>query len=134
MIEYYGWISLSNSTYESDDYEMKFILDKLTTFISKHKLDDSSGFIKIHVVNVSYQLMVSGNANHYSQDIADIFELYNYVAQISQGSYGLLYVRNDELIDAFNEFEVFVLARGKIRKEKDPFLSPCIPKIEDEEE
>ncbi|WP_392564984.1 Imm7 family immunity protein [Orbus wheelerorum] len=26
-----------------------------------------------------------------------------------------------------------MLARGKIRKEKDPFLSPCIPTIEDEE-
>ncbi|WP_392551928.1 Imm7 family immunity protein [Orbus wheelerorum] len=53
--------------------------------------------------------------------------------QISAIYYGLLHLKNDESDDAFNEFGFFVLARGKIRKEKDPFLSPCIPTIEDGE-
>ncbi|WP_392551802.1 Imm7 family immunity protein [Orbus wheelerorum] len=133
MIEYYGWISISDSTYESDDNEMDSILNNINTFILKRQIDKDSGFIKIHGVNGSYQLLVSGNTNHYSQDVRDIRELYQYIASIAKGSYGLLYLRNDESDDAFNEFEVFVLSRGKIRKEKDPFLSPCIPTIEDEE-
>lgn len=134
MVEYYGWVSLSNSAYESDDHEMSLILNKLSSFISEHEIEESQGFIKIHKVNGSNQLLVSGNTNHLSQDVIIIFDLYDYVASLAKGSYGLLYVRNDESQNAFNEFEVFVLARGVIRKEKDLFLSPCVPVIEDDEE
>ncbi|GKX59194.1 immunity 7 family protein [Leminorella grimontii] len=133
MIEYYGWISLSDSTYESDDNKMGLVLDKLSSYILEKKINSDPGFIKLHRVNGSNQLLVSGNTNHLSQDVIDVCEFYDYVASISKGSYGLLYVRNDESFDASNEFEVFVLARGKVRKEKDHFLSPCIPVIEDED-
>lgn len=134
MVEYYGWINLRDSTYESDDKEMNIVLSKLYSYISKYKLNDTSSLVNLHKVNGSYQLLVTGNTNHLSQDIIDIFNLYEFIAEIAKGSYGLLYIRNDESEDAFNEFEVFVLARGKIKKEKDPFLSPCIPVIEDDEE
>ncbi|MCX8583315.1 MULTISPECIES: Imm7 family immunity protein [unclassified Gilliamella] len=134
MVEYYGWINLRDSTYESDDKEMNIVLSKLYSYISQYKLNDTSGLVNLHKVNGSYQLLVTGNTNHLSQDIIDIFNLYEFIAEIAKGSYGLLYIRNDESEDAFNEFEVFVLARGKIKKEKDPFLSPCIPVIEDDEE
>lgn len=133
MIEYYGWIALSDSTYESDDHKMELILANIKCFLVEYDMEHGPGLIKIHKVNGSCQILVSGNTNHYSQDVADIFELYNYIALISQGSYGLLYVRNDESKEAYNQFEVFVLARGQIRKENDHFLSPCIPKIEDDE-
>lgn len=133
MVEYYGWINLSDSTYESDNEEMYIILNKLYSYISKYKLDDTSGFINLHKVNGSHQLLFTGNTNHLSQDVIDIFNFYEYIAEIAVGSYGLLHIRNDESKDAFNEFEVFVLARGKIKKEKDPFLSPCMPVIEDDE-
>lgn len=134
MVEYYGWINLSDSTYESDDKEMNIVLSKLYSYISKYKLNDTSGLINLHKVNGSHQLLVTGNTNHLSQNVIDIFNLYEFIAEIAKGSYGLLYIKNDESEDAFNEFEVFVLARGKIKKEKDPFLSPCIPVIEDDEE
>lgn len=134
MIEYYGWINLRDSTYESDDKEMNIVLSKLYSYISKYKLNDTSGLVNLHKVNGSYQLLITGNTNHLSQDVIDIFNLYEFIAEIAKGSYGLLYIRNDESEDAFNEFEVFVLAREKIKKEKDPFLSPCIPVIEDDEE
>lgn len=134
MVEYYGWINLRDSTYESDDKEMNIVLSKLYSYISKCKLNDTSGLVNLHKVNGSYQLLVTGNTNHLSQDVIDIFNLYEFIAEIAKGSYGLLYIRNDESEDAFNEFEVFVLARGKIKKEKDPFLFPCIPVIEDDEE
>ncbi|WP_140921494.1 Imm7 family immunity protein [Limnobaculum xujianqingii] len=134
MIEYYGWVSLSDSTYESDENKMRLILDELSLFILSHRMNDAPGFIKLNEVNGSNQLLVSGNTNHLSQDVIDVIELYNYIAKIAIGSYGLLYIRNDENSDASNEFEVFVLARGNLKKEKDHFLSPCIPVIEDVEE
>ncbi|PXZ06876.1 hypothetical protein DKK70_09435 [Gilliamella apicola] len=134
MVEYYGWISISDSTYESDDKALSLVLEKLHVFINEYKINDSLGILKLHQVNRVTQLLVSGCRNHFSQELIDIFKLYEYVAKIAVGSYGLLYIRNDESEDAFNEFEVFVLARGEIKKEKDPFLSPCIPVIEDDEE
>lgn len=134
MIEYYGWVSINDSTYENDDDEMSLILNKLFSYITEYKTQNVSGFINVHKVNGSHQVLVSGNTNHLSQDIVDIFNLYEYIAKIAIGSYGLFYIRNDESLESFNEFEVFVLARGKIKKEKDPFLSPCIPIIEDDEE
>lgn len=121
MVEYYGWINLRDSTYESDNKEMNIVLSKLYSYISKYKLNDTSGLVNLHKVNGSYQLLVTGNTNHLSQDVIDIFNLYEFIAEIAKGSYGLLYIRNDESEDAFNEFEVFVLARGKIKKEKDLF-------------
>ncbi|WP_392563680.1 Imm7 family immunity protein [Orbus wheelerorum] len=133
MVEYYGWISISDSTYESDDNEMNSILENINSFILTNEMNESLGVIKIHKVNGLSQLLLSGCRNRLSQEVIDIFELYKYIASIAKGSYGLLYLKNDESDDAFNEFEVFVLARGKIRKEKDPFLSPCIPTIEDGE-
>ena len=134
MVEYYGWISISDSTYESDDKALSLVLEKLHVFINEYKINDSLGILKLHQVNEVTQLLVSGCRNHFSQELIDIFRLYEYVAKIAVGSYGLLYIRNDESEYAFNEFEVFVLARGEIKKEKDPFLSPCIPVIEDDEE
>lgn len=134
MVEYYGWISISDSTYESDDKALSLVLEKLHVFINEYKINDSLGILKLHQVNGVTQLLVSGCRNHFSQELIDIFRLYEYVAKIAVGSYGLLYIRNDESEYAFNEFEVFVLARGEIKKEKDTFLSPCIPVIEDDEE
>lgn len=132
MVEYYGWINLSDSAYESDDHKLTLILNKLSVYISKHEMEKTSGLIKLHNVNGSDQLLVSGNTNHFSQDVIDIIDFYHYVTDIAKGSYGLLYIKNDESQDTFNEFEVFVLAKGNLKKEKDPFLSPCIPVIEDE--
>ena len=46
----------------------------------------------------------------------------------------MFYMHDDEDRTGMeNEFQVFVIARGKIRREKDPFLSPFIPAVEDAE-
>jgi hypothetical protein len=58
------------------------------------------------------------------------------VAENLPGSYGLLYVHDDEDIqdeeDNSNTFVVWKITRGKLTQEKDNYLSPCIPVIEDE--
>ena len=50
------------------------------------------------------------------------------------GSYGLLYVLDDEDYqdgDYQNEFRVWRLVRGALEERSDPFLSPFIPTVED---
>ena len=47
------------------------------------------------------------------------------------GSYGLLYVHDDESKDDCNSFVVYKLARGKVERIADTLLSPFIPTVED---
>ena len=54
--------------------------------------------------------------------------------EVADSSYGLIYLYNDEDINGKqNQFQVFSLARGIVKENKDPFLSLIIPTIEDEE-
>lgn len=90
------------------------------------------GILDIQVVNASYHVIVSGYTNHRAQDAEEIFELYQYVAELSPKAYGLLYIWDDEDPNGLtNEFQVFVLLRGGLHERRDPFLSPCIPVLDD---
>ena len=61
-------------------------------------------------------------------------DLFAGVGQDAPGSYGLLYIRDDEDPNGrVNEFQVLVMRRGKVTVHPDAFLSPCIPIIEDED-
>ena len=61
--------------------------------------------------------------------------LFQYIAKIAPGSYGLLYIRDDEDHlrgnDYENCFRVWRLCRGTLIELDDPFLSPAIPVVED---
>ncbi len=49
---------------------------------------------------------------------------------INIGSYGLLYVHDDETKINSDVFVVYKLARGKFERIVDTFLSPLIPTVE----
>jgi hypothetical protein len=47
-------------------------------------------------------------------------------------AYGLLYIYDDEDTTGLdNEFQVFRMVRGQVSMQKDPFLSPFMPTLED---
>jgi len=76
--------------------------------------------------------VVAGCANHKSQDVVEIFELLTLIKEIATGSYGILYVREDEDPSGkTNEFNIWALKRGQLVEETDKHLSPCMPTIED---
>ncbi|MGR6542089.1 Imm7 family immunity protein [Paenibacillus tundrae] len=56
------------------------------------------------------------------------------IGVMAPGSYGMLYVFNDEHPKHFNEFNVYVLTRGNVEERNDPFLSPLIPTVADDSE
>ncbi len=58
-------------------------------------------------------------------------EVLKTIGLLAPGSYGLLYVHDDEG-DAGNEFVVWVLAKGTVTCQQDQFLSPRIPKVDDD--
>lgn len=61
-------------------------------------------------------------------------ELYQNIGKIAEGSYGLIYLYNDEDMNGKeNQFQAFSLARGIVKETTNPFLSPIIPTIEDKD-
>ena len=79
--------------------------------------------------NGMYSMMLAGQFNHRRDAILDIFR---WLAEHGPGSYGLLFVRDDEDPRGieFYEWRVWRLARGKLREFEDLYLSPEIPTTE----
>ncbi len=75
---------------------------------------------------------VAGQHNHRSEYIIELFQ---WVAENAPGSYGILYIRDDEDQSRDNDysncFRVWRLCRGQLTERDDPFLSPAIPTVED---
>jgi hypothetical protein len=131
MVEYHGWITLCDSTVESDESHLariaEFVQKEIEQRNTQHRL------LGMKVVNANYFLYFAGCPNHRSLEVDDTFELIRQIAGMAPGSYGLLYVWDDEDSKNENAFRVWKLAKGILSEETDPFLSPCLPTIEDSE-
>ena len=64
-----------------------------------------------------------------SGEINDLIALFETIGKIAEGSYGLLYLRNDEDKEKYNNFVVHRLARGTVEIYPDTLLSPMIPNV-----
>lgn len=61
----------------------------------------------------------------------DSINIISKIGQIATGSYGLIYLYNDEDTHGKeNMFQVFSMVRGVVDEKRDPFLSPIIPTLE----
>lgn len=133
MFEYHGWITVRNSPGEEEGEEM--IGPSLRADIDAELAKFASGIGLSHAqtVNGATQLYFGGFLNHRSGGGNDVIEAFDRIARLTPGSYGLLYVWDDEDPgDHRNAFQVFVMRRGKVTRHTDAFLSPCVPAIEDE--
>jgi hypothetical protein len=138
MYEYHGWIAL-RATYRNDDEMDEELLDEalqnilLRVKAEIEKIGPDNSKLDLQVCNGGHYIHLFGFRNHKEPRGKEIRELYELVANIAVGSYGLLYEHDDEAEDGSdNEFVVHVLARGKVKKKSDPFLSPFIGVVEDE--
>ncbi len=126
MFEYHGWVTLADSPQATDDHNLDRFLPELKQKIKI--LDDDFGVIGIKKININYQVWFMGCRNHRQEWVLDLF---CFIAQRSRGSYGLLYIWDDEHPEYDNQFRVWRMAKGQVDTLKDAFLSPCIPTIEE---
>ena len=132
MYEFHGWATIHESLYEVDEGNLHKIVDTIQYHIKN--LNWVSGMIGLKWINGSPFFYVAGQPNHKSQDVDEVFETYKLIGKLAPGSYGVLYARNDEDEEGYdNAFRVYVLSRGNLVVHDDTFLSPCIPVIEDPE-
>lgn len=96
-----------------------------------------------HNNNARGLLQVSTSRNH---RVSCIWDLLNWLAQSSSGSYGVLHVHDDEdrnrrnvsqggadTCDHSNEFRIWCLKRGSLCEHADTLLSPLVPAVKDAE-
>lgn len=128
MIELHGWLTF-RETYRAEPNEEENI-DKIISDI----LQNSPFKPHIQLKNGSYFTEFSLYHNHYAQDEEDVFAFLNITSKLAKGSYGIIYLFDDEnAMGLDNAFQVYVLCKGKIKQCLDSFLSPFIPTVEDKE-
>lgn len=131
MVELHGWALIrENFTACNEELHTEQIISQLNQKIEN--LGIEKNLLQINYSNGEAFLTATKFANHFSDDIKEIVNLFETVASIAPGSYGLLYLHDDEDTAGFsNAFKVFVLSKGTFILRHDPFLSPCIPILED---
>lgn len=131
MYEFHGWATIRETFEEEDAGNLELVFKNIQNFILE--LGWSAGLLKVYPANGTHHLAVGGFLNHKSFEAGEIIELFQFIADQAPGSYGLLYTRDDEDIEGYdNEFKVYVLARGTLRRQEDVWLSPFVPVVEDD--
>ena len=127
MIELHGWMKLSE-VYEDEDAcspdTLSGIREQVQQILNTHGL-------QIIYRNGEAFLETLFCSNHRTEEINTILDAYTETAKAATGSYGMLWIRDDEDPERFNAFQVYIFKHGKQYLQEDTMLSPCIPEIED---
>lgn len=126
MVELHSWITI-RETYEICDNDSDDFIKKINKRIQRLKYIE----IPVKVMNGEYYIEFTLFTNHFSEDIKEFIDFFANIGKIAKGSYGLLYIHDDEDAVHNNEFQIWKLTRGEIRKCTDRMLSPFVPTIED---
>lgn len=133
MIELHGWVTV-RETYKAamdEEEQIDVIVQKIQEIIERlHWFKPT-----IQAMNGEYFLEFTLYSNRKDSRSREVFELYGRIGELAPGSYGLIYLYDDEDVEGReNRFQVFSLARGIVEEREDTFLSPVIPMIEDRDE
>ncbi len=133
MVELHGWATIREFfTLQDDDSDEKIeqIIGELGDTISR--IHWGNGLLDLRAVNGEYFLTVNIFTNHRDDRVGDALRLFQHIAKVAPGSYGLLYLNDDEDQSGHeNEFLVYLLAKGTLTEHKDQLLSPLIPTVEE---
>ncbi|MFE9057382.1 Imm7 family immunity protein [Streptomyces mutabilis] len=127
MFEYHGWITVRETATDDDDEpRLRQIVDELHLHLAQM---DSPYLLELRWMNGEPFIHLGGYSNHRSSP--DVVELFEHVAVVAPGSYGLLHVVDDEDPEHENEVRVLRLVRGRVTQHTEALLSPYIPTVED---
>jgi len=128
MFEFHGWASIHYHTHGTNAFKQDACWDALATYVAEMP----TSFVRLQRYNGGDSLTIAGQHNHRNEYV---IELFRWIAANAVGSYGLLYIRDDEDsvrgADFENCFRAWRLCRGALTEMDDPFLSPAIPVVED---
>jgi hypothetical protein len=128
MTEFHCWTVIQYDSHDTDLVLQKLCVDSCENYLKSHEYltEDKYKVVKYNGINT---FLTSGLHNHKADYILEIFK---WLGQNARGSYGLLYIQNDEEVETYKGFKVFVMKKGIVSERMDSLLSPRIPTIEDE--
>lgn len=131
MIELHAWATIRES-YNPEDEEDN--LDEIVLQLQNYQKErawESDLFI-IEYYNGVPNLSIALYKNRKGIEVDEVFELFGLISEIAKGSYGLIYLYDDEDSEGQeNEFQIYRLIKGRLEKKMDMLLSPVVPTIED---
>ncbi len=134
MYEFHGWITVRARYENIEVYNAREILENITKKIKDYilELNWQHGVLDLRFINGAAHIWTSGYHNHKPIGDYDPVAFFEYIATIAPGSYGILYVIDDEdmVDDNDNKFKAYVLAHGQLTEREDLFLSPFVPTVE----
>lgn len=132
MFEYHGWVTVQSSAGDETDRDRAAAQAGADAVLEA--LRTAPGLADIRTVNGATQVHIAGFLNHRGNQGDLVENVFRELGQVARGSYGVLYLRDDEDSSGRdNEFQMFVMRRGEVSQGRDGYLSPCIPAIEDDE-
>lgn len=126
MVEMHGWITIKETFLACEEENITTIVSEIDNELKKLKYHNST----VKWMNGEGYLQYSLFTNHWSDDCKELLDIYDYISKKAIGSYGLLYVLNDEDKTESNNFVIYKMVRGKVEKVVDNLLSPFIPTVE----
>lgn len=129
MTELHGWLAV-RETYGDEDELPQYQLESITRKVKEIVSGNEFG-VELQSCNGSLYITTLFCSNHRNAEIDGIISVYKSIAETAAGSYGMIWLWDDEDAVHHNEFQVFVFKRGKCLFRTDTDLSPCIPVIED---
>lgn len=130
MIELHGWLTV-RETYEAIEESEEILLQQIEKI--KEEIENLTWF-KPELAGQNGTFFVQFTLCHNrlpNFQNSEVYGFFKRVGEIAPGSYGLIYLYDDEAQGSKkNEFQVFVLRRGVVEQLSDTFLSPFIPKVE----
>ena len=127
MVELHGWLSISEIYEDEDNYE-KAELDSVMQKVKKIVADNNS--VEIEYKNGLPFITTLICTNHHNPELDMVINTYKLVSETATGSYGMIYIRDDEDSVHYNEFQIYIFKKGECRFKVDNDLSPCIPEVE----
>lgn len=127
MVEIHCFITLRDNYNPYCDSYNEYVIP-----LVQKELDKISDYgIEIKAKNGEYYVEFSTFTNHLGTDFKELFGFFKNVGKVTNGSYGLFYMHDDEDKTDYNNFQVWRLAKGQVKKFKDTLLSPYVPVVED---
>ena len=132
MIELHGWLTISE-TYEDEDYFSKATLEAIMLKV-KNIIQESECDIHSQYLNGTMFLDTLICSNHRTPQIDMVINTYKLISETATGSFGMIYIRDDEDSVHNNEFQIYIFKRGECHYKVDNDLSPCIQEVENGEQ
>ena len=128
MVELHGWLSIWE-TYEDEDLLSPEEIDEITRKV-KEIISNSDCGIELKYINGTPFVNTLICSNHRTSEVDNIIEVYKSISKTATGSYGVIYLRDDEDDEHYNEIQKYVFKKGACICKIDEDFSPCIPTIE----